>query len=128
MSTQVSFEVEVKRWGVGLMCAIEGTYSPGDPGRTYGPPERCYPPEGAEFNPTEIKITDIDGVVVEGGAFVDNMLDFYSEFADEIDTAADEAYRSKEEADIDDAADRIRDAKLADDNADWLDDAAKEYP
>ena len=26
---------------------------PGDPGRTYGPPEKCYPPEPATFEPEE---------------------------------------------------------------------------
>ena len=28
---------------------VSGNFSPGDPGRTSGPPERCYPPEPAEF-------------------------------------------------------------------------------
>ncbi len=28
---------------------VFGVFTPSDPGRTYGPPEDCYPPEGAEF-------------------------------------------------------------------------------
>jgi hypothetical protein len=28
-------------------------YYPGDPGCTYGPPERCYPPEGAYLEAPE---------------------------------------------------------------------------
>ena len=31
---------------------IEFDYNPGDPGRTSGPPENCYPPEGEEFEIT----------------------------------------------------------------------------
>ena len=29
-------------------CEVKFTAYPGDPGRTYGPPEFCYPPEPAE--------------------------------------------------------------------------------
>ena len=35
---------------------VEGTYFPGDPGQTSGPPERCYPPEDSEFEIESIKI------------------------------------------------------------------------
>jgi hypothetical protein len=28
---------------------VEGTYTPEDPGRVYGPPENCYPPEPDSF-------------------------------------------------------------------------------
>ena len=35
-------------------AVITGVFTPGDPGRTYGPPEDCYPPEGAEFEITGV--------------------------------------------------------------------------
>jgi hypothetical protein len=34
--------------GAELDLEIACNYFPGDPGRTYGPPEKCYPPEPAE--------------------------------------------------------------------------------
>lgn len=39
------------------------TYFPGDPGRTSGPPERCYPPEPAEFEVVEahLEVKDATG-------------------------------------------------------------------
>jgi hypothetical protein len=33
---------------IGLSLSASGSYLPGDPGRLTGPPEKCYPPEGAE--------------------------------------------------------------------------------
>lgn len=35
----------------GIPCIARCTYySPADPGRTYGPPEHCWPPEPAEID------------------------------------------------------------------------------
>lgn len=31
-------------------------YTPGNPGRTYGPPEKCYPPEDATLDITEVRL------------------------------------------------------------------------
>jgi hypothetical protein len=39
------------------------TITPYDPGISYGPAERCYPPEGGEVEITEV--TDADGNAVE---------------------------------------------------------------
>jgi len=36
-----------------VVCEFD--YSPGDPGRTYGPPEKCYPPEPAELDITAVQ-------------------------------------------------------------------------
>jgi hypothetical protein len=33
-----------------LRVTGRGGWSPGDPGRTYGPPEDCYPPTGGEWD------------------------------------------------------------------------------
>lgn len=35
---------------------IECEVTPYDPGRTYGPPENCYPPEGGEVEILSIKL------------------------------------------------------------------------
>jgi hypothetical protein len=49
--------------GVFLYCA--GRYFPGDPGRYFGPPEKCYEAEPAEFDMYEAKIKLADGLVVD---------------------------------------------------------------
>jgi len=36
-----------------VVCEFD--FSPGDPGRTYGPPEKCYPPEPDELDITEVQ-------------------------------------------------------------------------
>jgi hypothetical protein len=38
---------------------VECSVTPGDPGRTYGPPERCYPPESPEVD--LLMVYDEDG-------------------------------------------------------------------
>ena len=34
------------------------TYAPGDPGRISGPPENCWPPEGAEYEIISLSFGD----------------------------------------------------------------------
>ena len=52
---------------------------PGDPGRTYGPPEKCYPPEPATFEPEECEHcgTKVDSERV--WEMVDDMMDDWDE-------------------------------------------------
>lgn len=40
----------------GFEVRFHGTYSPGDPGQTSGPPERCYPPEPEEFDLEKVEL------------------------------------------------------------------------
>ena len=42
-----SFEVTIRCPDDECEAEIVADYTPGDPGKTYGPPERCYPPESA---------------------------------------------------------------------------------
>lgn len=35
---------------------VTGTATPGDPGQTSGPPERCYPPEDPEYEVEKIEL------------------------------------------------------------------------
>jgi len=37
---------------------LEFYYRPGSPGKIYGPPENCYPPEPAEFEVYECRVID----------------------------------------------------------------------
>ena len=46
---------ELERGEETFILEIDYITSPYDPGRTYGPPEDCYPPEGGEIE--EIDIT-----------------------------------------------------------------------
>ena len=41
---------------------VFGVFTPSDPGRTYGPPEDCYPPEGAEFEIEELDFKEIERI------------------------------------------------------------------
>lgn len=43
----IKFDIRVAAFGGTL--AASGTWWPGDPGNTFGPPERCYPPDPAEI-------------------------------------------------------------------------------
>lgn len=46
----------------GATLIVDGTYTAGDPGRLYGPPERCYPPEPATF---EIQSVRVEGSTLD---------------------------------------------------------------
>lgn len=62
-----------------ITVAANATVSPHDPGRTYGPPDLCYPPEGGEVEFTRIMLGDVMEVSEEaleklfGEAFVDDL-------------------------------------------------------
>jgi hypothetical protein len=63
---------------------VEGTYTPGDPGQTSGPPENCWPPEDSEFEIDSIKI---DGAELTGAS--EHLLGRIQQLAEE---KADELY------------------------------------
>ena len=44
---------------------VEFNWSPGDPGRVWGPPEHCYPPEPPELEILSIKRSDTLAPVVD---------------------------------------------------------------
>jgi len=48
---------------VGLV--VTGSYSPGDPGQTSGPPERCWPPEPASFDCDSICVVGSNVDIIE---------------------------------------------------------------
>jgi hypothetical protein len=39
---------------------IECDLTPYDPGRTYGPPEKCYPPEGGDCEILSVKLLGVE--------------------------------------------------------------------
>lgn len=53
-----SFETTVELEGNEVEVTVEYSYSPGTPGKTYGPPENCYPPEGPEVEILAVYLTD----------------------------------------------------------------------
>ena len=44
---------------------VEGEFNAGHPGRLYGPPERCYPPEDASFEIESARVLLSDGTPVD---------------------------------------------------------------
>lgn len=52
---------------VELEFVIEADVSPYDPGRTCGPPESCYPPEGGEVEIAEIRLAAQQGETLPEG-------------------------------------------------------------
>ena len=55
---------------------VVGNYSPGDPGKTYGPPENCYPPESAEVEITDVfELEGKTSTRIDIGDFLESLTD-----------------------------------------------------
>lgn len=83
---RVSANFSVERDDQEIELVVRGSYSPGSPGKVWGPPEDCYPPE-----PAEVEIEEIlkDGQPWDG------------QLTDEEEKAAEEALMaSAEDADF----------------------------
>lgn len=85
--------------------------TPYDPGRTYGPPEKCYPPEGGEV---EIESVCKDGVEIpyedwekiglysaEARRIEDAALEKADKLAEESEGRAEDAYDAKRDSSLD---------------------------
>lgn len=57
-NTKVEFEIELEYGGSSIEYTVKAEVSPYDPGRTSGPPEKCYPPEGGEVERKEVYYVD----------------------------------------------------------------------
>jgi hypothetical protein len=53
-----SFETTVEIGDDEVEVTVEYGYSPGTPGKTYGPPENCYPAEGPDVDVVTVYRTD----------------------------------------------------------------------
>lgn len=51
-------ETVVELAGAEVEVTVVYNWTPGSPGRTYGPPEDCYPPEGPEVDIEGIFLTE----------------------------------------------------------------------
>lgn len=73
---------------------VEVGFRPAIPGRTAGPPERCYPPEPAEwefFDPE---------AACECSEYLDSIKGGYDRYDEDILTAAERAARDRQEEDL----------------------------
>ena len=80
---------------------VEGTLTPYDPGKRYGDPEKCYPPEGGNFEDPKITSTYCD----ENGNLktIEIPEKFWRALGishDNLDKLAHEAVESLEEEDV----------------------------
>lgn len=70
---------------------VEVSFTPGTPGRLYGPPEDCYPPEGPEVEVLSARFTDT-------GESVELTNHEYDLLAEKIEANAESAYADAMEA------------------------------
>jgi hypothetical protein len=61
---------------------LEVEFTPASPGRLYGPPERCYEPEGASIEIEDIWIEDTDAYEEHFGPVVREDYDFLASLLD----------------------------------------------
>jgi hypothetical protein len=57
-NAKVEFEIELEYGGKSVEYLVKAEVSPSNPGRTSGPPEKCYQPEGGEVELKEVYYVD----------------------------------------------------------------------
>lgn len=62
--TTRTFTVDVTASGTDHVFRVTGSFYPGDAGQTFGPPERCYPPEPEMLEISGVLLLSTDGNVV----------------------------------------------------------------
>ena len=100
MSYKIYFDFAVCRYNLDIEGSIEGNYTPGRPAVMYlrnGDPG--YPADPAEFELTEVCITDIAGQKLAEQIILDakGQEQFYEEFCDQIDQRATDTYADQED-------------------------------
>ncbi len=55
----LSIDIGIDIAGVEIGVTVDLVFRPGDPGRTSGPPENCYPPEAAEIDIFDFELRDL---------------------------------------------------------------------
>lgn len=63
---------------------VSGTYYPGDPGQTLGPPENCWPPEPDAFETDDLMIGDVEVSLVIAPPILEKLDEMAREKAAEI--------------------------------------------
>ena len=70
-------------------CVVTFKFWPGSEGRTYGPPEDCYPPEAPEVqivavyeDDTNVRRPDLDEVAEDDGSLYDAIVEQMSDDGD----------------------------------------------
>ena len=75
---------------LGLDLEAKGYYTPGDPGRVFGPPEKCYPPEPAEVEVTSLKYGRYDMMPLMESDVADEICEKCIEVIEVIEESYDE--------------------------------------
>lgn len=91
---------------------VVARYSPGLPGKTFGPPEDCYPPEQSEVECLEVFEIDPVGRTqkrIDMGAFLESLTkEQDAELQEHLLFGAEDFGTDQESAAADDAYDRMR--------------------
>jgi hypothetical protein len=95
-----------------IIISVENYTFP-DPGRVFGPPEKCYPPEGSDWDISHMYVKDRNGKLVElPGAFENQLMIAIG--ADKLDEMVDEYAYDKQQSDEADYGDRKYDEMIDD--------------
>lgn len=103
-NVEVYTSVQHPEWGE-QDVAVECRVYPGSPGKTWGPPENCYPPEPAEV--------EIETVTVDGGEYDGRQVSWKLVKMEDIEAnavmAAEEKAQDEYEAAMEAKAEAMRD-------------------
>ena len=95
-----------------IIISVENYTFP-DPGKTYGPPEKCYPPEGSDWDISHMYVKDDKGKLVElPSVFVNKLMTEIG--PDELWEMIDEYAYEKQQSDEADYGDRKYDEMIDD--------------
>ena len=91
-----TFDLVVEQWGLDFTFEVMGEYTPAREAQTYGPPERCYPAEAAEFSIEKVFLVQIGTTYLSRALKIPDWTDLEDAVFDQVDELAAE-FKEEEE-------------------------------